>query len=46
MLTKMTRQNEDKVFDDFEVTELQARKKEAELGYLCMKLCNPPAEAK
>ena len=42
----MTRRNEDEVFDGFEVTELQARKKEAKLGYLCMELCDPPAGAK
>ena len=42
----MTRRNEDEVFDGFEVTELQARKKEAELRYLRMELCDPPAGAK
>ena len=42
----MTRRNEDKVFDGFEVTELRARKKEVELGYLRMELCDPPAGAK
>ena len=42
----MTRQNEDKVFDGFEVTELQARKKEMKLRYLRMELCDPLAGVK
>ena len=45
-MTKTTRRNEEKVFHGFELTELRAKKKEAELGYLRMALFDPPQEAR